>query len=453
MRSFDIVIIGGGPAGFAAAISARNTYPEKSVVIVRKEKIALIPCGIPYTMHRLKAVEDNILPDAPLLKAGVEIMVAEVVARDGKLLRLADGESLEFDKLVIAAGSVPIVPSIPGIDLDGVFVVAKDIDALCELKLAMVAASSVVVIGGGYVGLEFADEFLSEGKTVTIIDRLPHLLSLSLDAEFSERVEAEFSRQGGQLMLGVSVAAIEGQDRVDAVRLDDGRVVPCELVILAVGSNPSSELGKSLGIAVNANNGIVIDEYTRTSEPDIFAVGDCAEQHHFFTGESWPIKLASTAMAQGRLAGSNLFTIKAVKPFRGVLGTFSTKIGEVALGVSGLTEEQAKAMGVDYVVGTAQMPDRHPGKLEDATTIFIKLLFARHSHLLLGGQIKGGDSVGELANILAVMIQKEMTDMEIDTLQIGTHPLLTSSPVVYPIITATVDAISKWYRNGEALTA
>lgn len=303
----------------------------------------------------------------------------------------------------------------------------------------------IVVIGGGYVGVEFADEILSMGKRVTIVDQLTHLLPLSLDPDFSRFIEASILDQGGEFELGESVACIEGQDQVEAVLLDDGRRIPCDLVILAAGFKSNHSLAPKLGLEVSPGWGITVDEYMRTSVPGIFAVGDCAEQHNCYTGENWPIMLASAAMAQGRLAGSNLYSIKVVKSFHGVLGTFSTKVGETAIGVSGLTETQAKNMGIDYVVGTAKVPDRHPGKLEDASTIVIKLLFSRFCHSLLGGQIKGGDSVGEMANILAVMIQNEMTDMEIDTLQIGTHPLLTSSPVVYPIISATVDAITKWY--------
>ena len=448
MKSFDIVVIGGGPAGFAAAMSARNTYPKKTITLIRIEDIALIPCGIPYTMHRLERVEDDILPDAPLEKAGVEIIVDSVIGRDAKTLHCASGEDIKFDRLVVAAGSMPIVPPISGSEKGGVFAVKKQIDALRELKNAVKGSSSVVIIGGGYVGVEFADEILKEGKRVTIVDQLTHLLPLSLDPDFCEHIETAILDQGGELELGASVASIEGQDRVDAVLLNDGRRIPCDLVVVAVGFKPNQSLGSRLGLEVSPKAGIIVDEYMRTTEPDIFAVGDCAEQHNCYTGESWPIMLASTAMAQGRLAGSNLYSIKVVKTFRGVLGTFSTKVGKTAIGVSGLTETQAQRMGVDYVVGAAEVPDRHPGKLEDASTIRIKLLFSRHCHTLLGGQIKGGDSVGEMANILAVMIQNGMTDMDIDTLQIGTHPLLTSSPVVYPIIGATVNAISKWYTKG-----
>ena len=447
MNYFDVVVIGGGPAGFAAAMSARNTYPSKSIALIRKEEIALIPCGIPYTMHRLDTLEDDILPDAPLEKAGVRIIVDTVIDRDAKTLHCASGENVNFDRLVVATGSRPVIPSIPGLEKNGVVVVKRQIDALRELKYAVKGSSSVVIIGGGYVGVEFADEILKEGKPVTIVDQLARLLPLSLDPEFSDHIEKAILDQGGGLELGASVASIDGEDRVDAVVLDDGRRIPCDLVIVAVGFRPNQSIGSRLGLEVSPQSGIIVDEYMRTSEPNVFAIGDCAEQHNCYTGENWPIMLASTAMAQGRLVGSNLYSIKVVKSFRGVLGTFSTKVGKIAIGVSGLTEAQAQRMGVDYVVGTAEVPDRHPGKLEGASTIVIKLLFSRYSHSLLGGQIKGGDSVGEMANILAVMIQNGMTDVDIDTLQIGTHPLLTSSPVVYPIIGATVNAISKWYSE------
>jgi len=151
-------------------------------------------------------------------------------------------------------------------------------------------------------------------------------------------------------------------------------------------------------------------------------------------------------MSQGRLAGSNLFSINIMKTFSGTLGSFATKVGHLALGVTGLTETQAKSMGVEYVVGWADSVDRHPGKLPGSSKMSLKLIYAKYSHILLGAQMLGGDSVGETINMLSVMIQKKMTDMEIDTLQIGTHPLLTPSPLGYATIGATVDAIMKWYH-------
>jgi len=180
-------------------------------------------------------------------------------------------------------------------------------------------------------------------------------------------------------------------------------------------------------------------------DKDVFAIGDCASKYDFFTGEFSNVKLASTAMAEGRLVGSNLFEIKVIRKFIGVLGSFSTKINGISFGTSGLTEEKAKDMNLNYIVGEADSVDRHPGKLPGATKIHLKLVFSRYSHTLLGAQMYGGDSVGEMVNMLSVIILNKMTDMDIDNLQIGTHPLLSASPIAYPVISATVDAIKKWY--------
>lgn len=155
------------------------------------------------------------------------------------------------------------------------------------------------------------------------------------------------------------------------------------------------------------------------------------------------IKLASTAMAEGRLLGYNLYRLNIIKGVKGTLGTFSTSFGNLSLGATGLTEAAADALGFNYVTGVAKAPDRHPGKLKDASMLQVKLLFSADSHTLLGAQVAGGKGVGEIVNILSVMIQKGFTDTEINTLQLGPHPLLTSSPVVYPIINATVDALVK----------
>jgi len=446
VKTFNIVIIGGGAAGVAAAISASNSNPGKTVAIVKKEKTTLVPCGIPYIINRLSSVEDDIMPDTGLLNLGVEFVYAEVIGRNGKVLQLANGEEVGFEKLIIATGSIPVKPPIKGIDLEGVFIVNKDMEYLRGLREATKKAKKVVVIGGGYVGVEFADELLADNKQVSICERLSNLLPMSMDTEFSELLEADLKLRKADLRLDTSVSAIEKHGKALKVKFADGGELETDMVIVSVGARPEIGLAQKMGIKVDEKHGILIDEYMRTSEKDIFAVGDCVVKRSCYTGDNWPIMLASTACAQGRLAGSNIYSIKVVRTFSGVLGTFSTKIGKMALGASGLNEKQAKDIGMDYVVGIAQVPDRHPGKFKDTSKLFVKLIYSRYSHILLGGQVMGGDSVGELVNVLAVMIQNKMTDMEVDALQIGTHPLLTSSPVVYPIIKATADAIGKWFK-------
>lgn len=446
MEHYDVIVIGGGPAGVTCAISAHNTYPDKKIAVIRKEQVALIPCGIPYTLASLDSVDADILPDQLIQNTGADLIIDEVIGKDGKNLQLKSGRKLAYDKLVLAAGSTPKVPSIAGIDKTGVFTVQKDRDYLVQMRKYAQEAHNIVIIGGGYIGLEMADEALRAGKNVTVIELLNHLLAMSMDTEFSEKAQEVLEANGARVLTGQRVKSITGGRAVQGVALESGEEIPAEMVIVSVGSRPNVALAAKFGLDHDPKHGILVNEYMRTSDKDIFAVGDCAAKYDFFSGEFTDIRLASTAMAEGRLVGSDLFEIKVIRQYIGVLGSFSTKLGDTAFGVSGITEEKAKAMNLDYTVGTAVTVDRHPGKLRGASPLHLKLIFSRYSHTLLGAQMHGGDSVGELVNMFSVMILNKMTDMDIDTLQIGTHPLLTASPVAYPVINATVDAIKKWYQ-------
>jgi NADPH-dependent 2,4-dienoyl-CoA reductase/sulfur reductase-like enzyme len=445
MKHADVVIIGGGPAGVTCAISAKNTYPTKNILLIRKEEKPMIPCGIPYTLHSLKNVDENILPDTPLNNNKIEIMVDEVEDKKEKKLILKSGQTIEFEKLVLATGSKAIEPPIKGIHLDGIYLVKKNRDYLCNLVDKSKSAKSITILGGGYIGVEVADELLKAGKEVTIVEQLSCLLPTSMDCEFGDKAHEVIENSGGKVLLNKSVVEIEGTNRIEKVVFDDGSKINTDMLIIGCGYKPNLELAKKLDLVVDEKHGILVDEYLRTSDKNTFAIGDCAAKLDFFTGNFSNVMLASTAMAEGRLVGSNLFSIKVIRKYKGIMGSFSTKIGGTAFGVSGLIENRAKEMGLDYVVGVAKTIDRHPGKLPGSSPVYLKLIFSKYSHALVGGEIYGGDSVGELVNMLSVMILNQMTDMDIDTLQIGTHPLLTASPVVYPVINATADAIKKWY--------
>ncbi|MDP8206568.1 MAG: FAD-dependent oxidoreductase [Candidatus Electryonea clarkiae] len=447
MQHYDVIIIGGGPAGFQAALSARKSNPKVSIALIRKEKKALIPCGIPYVLHSLKSVDDDILPDEPLQKHKIDIIIGEVSRREDHTLQLSDKRQISFKKLVLATGSRPVFPSIPGVEKEGVFFVKKEYDYLIKLQGAARSSKNILVIGGGYIGVEIADELLRAGKHVTLIEMLPSLLATTMDPEFSSDLHAELENHGAKIILGCKVIQFTGKDQFDGADLDNGDHIEADMAILSVGYKPNLEIAVTFGLETEKNYGIIVDEYLRTSDPDILAAGDCALHKNSITGKASRVMLASTAMAQGRLVGSNLFRISFVKNFQGTLGSFATKVGNFSFGVSGLTELEAKELGIHYFTGEHDSVDRHPGKLPGATKIHIKLLFARYSHVLLGAQIRGGDSVGELVNMISVMIQKRMTDMEIDTIQIGTHPLLTSSPIAYPVINATSNAIEKWFHK------
>ena len=445
MKKYDVVIIGGGPAGVTCAISAHITYPDKSIALVRKEEISLIPCGIPYVMHSLTSVDDDIMPDKLLSNNGTDLIIDEVIEKEEKILKLGSGDELAFDKLVLALGSTPVTPPIKGMDKNGVFVVKKERDYLVQMKEQGKKAKKVVIIGGGYIGVEMADELRKDGKEVHLVEMQDTLLPFTMDHEFGQKAKEILESAGTEIHVNCRVNTILGDGEATGVKLSDGREIDADMVIISTGARPNVTLASSMGLAVHPKNGIWVNEYLRTFDRDIFAIGDCAAKYDFFTGEFSNVMLASTAMAEGRLVGSNLFEIKVMRKFIGVLGSFSTKISDTAFGTSGLTEHKAREMNLDYIVGEATAVDRHPGKLPGASNLHIKLLFSRYSHTLLGAQMHGGDSVGELVNMLSVMILNKMTDMDIDNLQIGTHPLLSASPVAYPVIGAAVDAIKKWY--------
>ena len=445
MKNYDIVIIGGGPAGVQAAVSARNSNRGKKIALVRKEKVALVPCGIPYTLHSLNSVDENIMPDTLLEKNEIDIIIGEVEDKKDKTLILKGGSELGYDKLVLASGSKPIKPPIPGIDNDKIYVVSKDYDYLKKLRSDIDTAKSVVIVGGGYVGIELADELANRGLDVTLVEKMPDLLPASVDPEFGSAVQAELERQGVNVITGIGVNAFSPSGGNIKVELDTGDFHEAEYVIVSIGFKPDISLARKFGLETDEKFGILADEFMRTSDDDIFAAGDCVAKRSHLVGDYRRIMLASTAMSQGRLAGSNLYSVRVLKVFSGTMGSFATKIGNVAVGATGLTETRAKAMKLEYDVGVAESVDHHPAKLRNASKMNIKLLFSKNSHVLLGAQLTGGDSVGECVNMLAVMIHNNMTAMEIDTLQIGTHPLLTPSPLGYGVITATVDAILKWY--------
>ncbi len=445
MKDYDVVIIGGGPAGVTAALSAKNSYPNKNIALIRKDSKPMIPCGIPYTLFTLNNADENILGDAPLTANKIDIINSEAVDRKDHILSLDNGEEIKYEKLVLATGSSAVLPQIEGNKKEGVFLVRKRKSYLEKLRTAVHSASKIVILGGGYIGVEVADELIKGGKDITIVEMMPELLP-TMDNEFSEKVKDILTSRGGNVVTGKSIQKILGNSSVSGVELSDGSIINCDLVIISVGYKPNLELVKKFGLNYLEGRGVLVDNYLRTSEKDIFAVGDCAVKYDFFTGDFSNIMLASTAMAEGRLVGSNLFSIKVIRQYQGVLGTFSTKIGSTAFAVSGLTENRAKEKGMEYTVGVAKAVDRHPGKLPGVSEVYVKLIFSTYSHTLLGAQIYGGDSVGELINMVSVMIQNRMTDTDINTLQIGTHPLLTPSPVVYPVINATINAIVKWFK-------
>jgi len=446
MKAYDVVIIGGNPAGGTAAGAARKLNKGKSVLVIRKEPDALVPCGIPYTFGTLDSVEDDIKPIAPAKKAGIEFLIDEVVAVDteAKKLTLKESEEVAYEKLVFATGSEPIVPPIPGHDLDGVVTIRKDLAYIKSIHEPLMTAQNVVIVGAGFIGVEMSDELAKAGVKVTLVEAMDTILPLAFDADIIVPAQDLLKGHGVDVKTGEMVDSIQGRDgKVAAVKLKSGEMVEADKVILAIGYRPSTLLAKEAGLEIGRFGGIMTDEYMRTSAADVFAVGDCAKHRDFFTHKPSRLMLASTAAAEARIAGMNLFHLKVMRQTKGSIAIFSTSLGEIALGAAGLTEKAAKQEGFEIIVGTSAGMDRHPGKLPGTSKQNVKLIFTQTSGLLIGAQIQGGQSTGEMINILGLAIQKSMTAAELAVFQYGTQPMLTAGPGVYPIVMAAMDALAK----------
>jgi NADH oxidase (H2O2-forming) len=439
MKKVDVLVIGGSAAGIVAATTSRNFYPDKKVAVIRKEQTMLVPCGIPYMFGTLESSDKNIVPDAVLTNGDIELIIDEAVSVDqkNKTCTLQDGSKIYFEKLIFATGSTPVEPQwLEGIDLDNVFFIPKEKKYLDKEAIILGDCKKVVVIGGGFIGVEMADELVKVGKDVTIVELLPHVLSLAFDEELASRAEDALIARGIKICCGKKVKKIQREGKVTGVMLDNGEILDTDAVILSVGYQPNSNLAQKANLAINKMGFIKVDEYMRTENPDIFAVGDCAEKFSFVTRTPKRTMLASTACTEARIAGMNLFKLSTVRSFNGTISIFCTAIGEDAFGVAGVTENLAKERGFDVFTGTFEGIDRHPGSLPDTHKQMVKLIASKDSGIILGGEVFGGKSVGELTNLIGFLIQARMTVDGILTSQIGTHPLLTGPPTGYPLIKA-----------------
>ena len=433
----DVLVIGGSAAGIVAAVTGKSNYPDKDFFVIREENQVVVPCGIPYVFGSLDNIDKNVIPDAGLVKAGVDLKIGKVVSidQDKKVCKTDDGTEISFEKLVLATGSTPLVPKwLKRAELENVFIIPKNKVYLAEMLIKLTDCKKIVTVGGGFIGVEMSDELNKKDKDVTLVEILPNILGLAFDKELAIEAEQILQDRGIKIKTGIGAKEILGDKKVSGVLLNNSEKIEADAVVLSMGYRPNISLAEESGLSITKEGFIAVDEYMRTENSDIFAVGDCAEKRDFITRKHSGVMLASTACAEARVAGMNLYKLSTLKTLSGTIAIFSTAIGNTGFGAAGLTEEAAKKEGFDVVTGTFEGIDRHPGTLSDTHKQVIKLIVARESGVVLGGEVMGGLSVGELTNLIGLVIQNRMTINSILTAQIGTHPLLTAPPTAYPLI-------------------
>jgi NADPH-dependent 2,4-dienoyl-CoA reductase/sulfur reductase-like enzyme len=415
-RKRRLVVIGAVAAGTSAAAKAKRTNPDLEVILLERDAhISYGACGLPYLIAGLIPSAEELIARSPAEfgEHGIEVRTQhEVVELDtaNKSLRIVDQASaqdddLPYDDLVIATGAEAFRPPVPGLDLPGVFTLRTLSDGLAlRQTLRSQRAKNVVIVGGGYIGLEMAEAFRALGLPVTIVEMAPQLM-VNLDQDMSELVLGEVERQSVQVLLNNGLVRCEGTDHVQKV-VTQHNEIPADVVLVAVGVRPNTALAQQAGLKMGAKGAIAVDEHMRTNLEGIYAAGDCVETTHQVTGQKVYIPLGSTANKQGRIAGANIAGMSCT--FEGIVGTAVAKVFDLQVARTGLTEREATEAGFAVHSSKITTKDRahyYPG----ITQLDVKLVMDRSSRRLLGAQIIGAEGAAKRIDVLAAALYAKMT--------------------------------------------
>ena len=441
MKKYDVIIIGAGPAGIITGVTAKKVHPEKSMLMFKEEEKGLVPCGIPYIFHKLNSVEKNVMGPKPFIDLGGEVIndsAADVNLHERKVTTTS-GQTYEYDKLVFATGSKVVIPTfIPGYDLNRVYYIKKSYNYINRMFDEIQSLQHIVIVGGGFIGAEVAEQLaLEPNKKVTLIESEEQCFSKAFSGDLSKIATDELRKTNVDVRTSVKVEKVNGTNGdVSSVSLSTGETIECDAVLMAIGYRPNTELAAKAGLELNKTGAIKIDHYERTQEPGVCAVGDCSQTTGFLTGRSDTVMLASTATAEARVLGHNLFGVKIRKTFNGTLGVFSTEINGLAMAAAGVNETTAREANIKILSAQFTDCDTHPDKFEESSALSVKLFASPCEGSILGGEVWGGKTAGEIINTISLAIQKGVTVFELISYQIGSHPLLTAAPTKTILIKA-----------------
>ncbi len=422
-----VVVIGGSAAGPKAAAKARRVDQHAEITIIQKnEELSMAACGYPYYVggvfdnrNQLISTPTGVVrnPSFFMNAKGIRALNnTEVTAIDRdahtvacRNLETGEESTVPYDKLVIATGATPVVPPIPGIDLKGVTTLQslRDADYLREIRNEG-KVTKAVIMGGGLIGVESAEALAESWMKVTLVELLPQILSF-LSWDFAKIVENHMREKGVDVVTDNGVAEFTGKDgRLASVRLRSGAELPCELAVVAVGVKPNVRLAADAGISIGDLGGIAVDDHMRTSDPDIYAAGDCIEVKHRITGANVLAPFGDLANLEGRVAGQNVIPgNNAVFP--GTILTGVCKVFEYSAGSTGLSEEMAERLG--YTKPTISVVTTAPDKphFMDGKPIIMKMVADAESGRVLGVQAVGPGDVSKRLAASATAIMGGLT--------------------------------------------
>ncbi|MFA9560660.1 CoA-disulfide reductase [Evansella sp. AB-rgal1] len=424
-----VVIIGGDAAGMSAAMQIVRNNKEANITVFEKGKTySYAQCGLPYYLGGLIPETDMLIArtiDTFRNEYGIDARTEhEVTFLDPKLqvvsgIDKATGKEFHqtYDKLLIATGASPIIPPVDGKDLDGIHVLKTIPDAERIAEDMKEDALNITIIGGGYIGLEVAENLVQKGKKVRIIDMAKRLGNV-YDEEVSELIHEEAAKQGIEHVLEETVQRFEGKDRVEHV-VTDKDTYRADVVNVAVGVKPNTSFAKEAGVNLHPSGAIIVNPYMETNVENVYAAGDCATQFNRIKELDDYIPLGTHANKQGRVAGSNIAGV--TKTFQGVVGSSIMKFFDLTIGRTGLSEEEATRLRIPYE--PLEFTGRsHAGYYPNSDKLFMKLLRHKETDRLLGVQAVGKTGVDKRIDVAATALYHRMTIADIENLDLSYAP-------------------------------
>jgi NADPH-dependent 2,4-dienoyl-CoA reductase/sulfur reductase-like enzyme/rhodanese-related sulfurtransferase len=425
------VIVGGVAAGASTGARLRRLDDSAEIVILERDHyVSFANCGLPYHIGGEIPERDSLLLQTPesLARAlALDVRTGQDVVRidrDAKEVEVRDEKQgrtyrESYDTLVLCPGAEPIRPPIPGADDPRVDVLRNIPDMDHIIAQLDRGASSAVIVGGSYIGLELTVAFMTRGLVTTVVERTDRLMPW-LDPEMTRILDYHVRAQDVDLRLGTSAEGVRRtkDDRL-VVDLSDGTSVEADVVVMAVGARPNVELARAAGIEIGPRGGIKVDAHMRTSAPDILAAGDAVETAHLMTGEPVLSMLAGPANREGRIAAETIAGHESA--YQGTQGTAVVKVFDLTAGGTGMTETELRAAGMDFrKVYTHQMG--HAGYYPGTAPLFVKVLFTPDDGRLLGAQVLGWDGVDKRIDVFAVALRGGMTVFDLEHLELAYAP-------------------------------
>jgi len=413
-----IVILGNNAAGSSVASAARKTNRDAEIILIDKGKYpAYSRCGLPYVLAgEIPSFQDLIafpLSFYNIMKIDLklETLVTAIDSKEKTLTTKHDGEfeTIKYDTLVIATGASTFIPPVEGYNKEGVYGL-RTIEDGVQIQKAMNKATSAVVIGAGFIGLEIAHALVQNDIKTTIVEMLPLMLPSMFDVDMSKFIQKKIEDRGVRVLLGQKLKKIRGKEKVQEVLIGTKKL-PADLVIMATGVRANIDLAKQTGLTLGVGDRIIkVNSRMETSIAGIYAAGDCVESRNFITGLSCISQLGTTAVRQGKVAGINAAQGYSILP--GVLSSAVTRMFGFEVGATGITELQAKMAGLETITGSltsTTKPHYFPGRKE----IRVKIIAEKEFGTVIGSQIVGGEDVAQRVNMTSLAVQNRMTVIEL----------------------------------------